>query len=333
MTVQTTVVMSFLIAAIATPVLARYARAHGLLDHPSVRSSHTTPTPRIGGSAVVLGVLIAVSVTGKVGDPRIGIIVSVACLLALIGLIDDLRGVAPLVKYAAQLAAAVAVTVALQPRMSVVLPWVEFQLDGLAAAVLTALWLTIITNAFNFMDGIDGLSAGVALVVAVAGTAFVSSASGVTLLALAGAAMGFALWNAHPSSIFLGDVGSQFIGFLLGALLLLNSGTLGVPVVPVLILFGPYLLDTGYTLARRAAAGQNLLHAHREHLYQRLVAIGYTHRAVANWYILMSAACALAAMVYQFSGASASWGVLASLAVVAGAAPLAVAAAERRPRH
>jgi UDP-GlcNAc:undecaprenyl-phosphate GlcNAc-1-phosphate transferase len=151
--------------------------------------------------------------------------------------------------------------------------------------VLVTVWLTAIANAVNFMDGSDGLIGSLSVAMALAGIWLVTPGAGALLLVVAASALGFLVWNHAPASIFMGDVGSQFLGLLIGGTLLLQLEH-RVAVVPVVLLMSPLLFDTGYTLLWRARAGRNLFAAHREHLYQRLISSGVSHRAVAAGYAL-----------------------------------------------
>jgi UDP-N-acetylmuramyl pentapeptide phosphotransferase/UDP-N-acetylglucosamine-1-phosphate transferase len=160
---------------------------------------------------------------------------------------------------------------------------------GLLAWPLTLLWIVGLTNAFNFMDGSDGIAgitaAAVAAGIAAAAAACIDGPVAVIAAAFAGSALGFLTSNWQPARIFMGDVGSAFCGFLL-AVLPLAVGADAVPeVLPVAVLaLWPFIFDTSLTLLRRLWAGENIFQAHRSHLYQRLLIAGWSHRAVASLY-------------------------------------------------
>lgn len=304
--------VGFAVAVITTRLAERWGRHRGLLDIPNERSSHVVPTPRIGGLGIVAGTLAATAADGALLVPQLLGLVVAGVFLAGVGLVDDLRRTSVLAKYSAQLVAAGVAAVLIQPRLDFAIVGARWSLDGAPAVVLSAIWLTAMINAFNFMDGIDGLIAGVGLVVGLIGLGLVAPSGGLLLVALAAACAGFLVWNHAPASIFMGDVGSQFVGFGLGAALLLQPER--VEAVPVVLLTGVLLFDTGFTLIRRARSRRNLLAAHREHLYQRLVTAGRSHREVATGYVLATVATGLAAL---------AWG---HLPVAAQIALLAVAA-------
>ena len=165
------------------------------------------------------------------------------------------------------------------------------------------------------MDGIDGLIGGVAAMVCLLATAVVAAGTVPLVACVAVACLGFLVWNQAPASVFMGDVGSQFLGLVIGAALLLQpTGTTAV--APVVLLVAPLLLDTGYTLIARAIAGKDILAGHREHLYQRLVVAGRSHREVAAGYIVATAVTGSLAIVW--ADLSPVLQALAIAAIVAG---------------
>lgn len=273
----------FGVAAGLTPVLARWARARGLLDVPNPRSSHAVATPRLGGVAIVAAVAVGVAVgSWTVGGETTGlVIVGLAGLMALIGFIDDLRPLPAVARLLAQVAIAV---LAVTLTGAVPVPWI----GGWAAGTVTVFWIVAMTNAYNFMDGIDGL-AGVQGLVAGVGWAVAGALAGWGDVSLAGlmiacACAGFLLHNWQPAVVFLGDAGSAFLGFLFATIPAMAPGATWQPWVLAAIVVWPFLFDTGLTLLRRLRRRENLLRAHRSHLYQRLTGTGWSHRTVALLY-------------------------------------------------
>jgi len=266
----------FLISLLGTrlTVVALRKRA-AFLDRPTLRSNHQAPTPRGGGIAVVMALIIGL----LIADINYAIIIAMF-LLAAISLLDDLIGVPPLVRLLVQvLAVSMPLAMVHAPIWGGLLPvW----LDKGATAFL---WIWII-NLFNFMDGIDGLSAsemigigiGFCLLSVFAGT-FPQALFAYSLILVA-AGCGFLWWNWHPAKIFLGDVGSIPVGFLVGYLLLL-AATSGY-VFAALILPAYYFSDGTLTLARRLCQGKKVWVAHSEHYYQKAVRRGRRHDAVAR---------------------------------------------------
>lgn len=232
------------------------------------------------------------------------------------GLIDDLRPLRAASKCVLQLLMAIVLVSMIGPEVQVVLPGWSWHLPTALTLIFGVVWLSGLANAVNFRDGIDGMVAGVATVTAVGLVPFVYTDALSMLVALAAASAGFLFWNSHPASIFMGDSGSQFIGFgLAGAFLLQRDGT--VEIIPGLLLFSPFLFDTAFTLGRRLRAGENPFAAHRDHLYQRLTDAGWSHRSVAALYAMGAALGGIAARGYSRAGWFAqAWILLGGVAVL-----------------
>ncbi|CAN5597502.1 glycosyltransferase family 4 protein [soil metagenome] len=274
------------VTGVLTPLLAAWARGRRFLDVPNARSSHVVATPRIGGVALVLGVFGGVLILHLAGGDisRDTILVLAGALaIGLLGLADDFWQLPALGRLAVQAAVAVCVVLAMDVAT---LPGANA--GGWIPALLVVFWLVTLTNAFNFMDGIDGIAGAQALV---AGTGW--AAIGLLIgmpqpaalgLLLAAAGAGFLLHNWQPAKVFMGDAGSGFFGFLFAALPLLAPAGSGFAWWCAVLLMWPFLFDTGFTLLRRIRRGENLLSAHRSHIYQRLVLTGRSHRHVALVY-------------------------------------------------
>ena len=308
-------VIAFVVGVLATRIAEIVARRRALLDVPNERSSHLVPTPRIGGLGIIAGTLVGWGFIQGPSDPTGLVIVAASLVLAAVGLLDDLRHTSVATKYLAQLGTAAVAAVAIGPRLDIEVASFGVTLDGIPAIVLATVWLTAIINAFNFMDGIDGLIGSVGAITGMVGLGLVVPEAQPLLIAVAAACVGFLVWNQAPASIFMGDVGSQFLGLVVGAgLLRQGSGT--VALVPIVILVAPLLLDTSITLIRRAREGKNLFAAHREHLYQRLVTAGRSHREVAAGYAVATALAGLVAIAWLGLGAGLQVGVVLILAVL-----------------
>jgi UDP-N-acetylmuramyl pentapeptide phosphotransferase/UDP-N-acetylglucosamine-1-phosphate transferase len=247
-------------------------------DIPNDRSLHVRPTPRVGGWGIVPVSVVAILVMA----PSLWCAAAGAAFLAAVSQIDDRRGLPARVRFAAHLVAVVGF-VALYPAS---VPWWM-----LAALSFLMLWLV---NLYNFMDGADGLAGGMALFgfggYAVAALIGAHSLPQLALAcaAVAGAALGFLLFNFHPARIFLGDAGSISLGFLAGALG--YWGWLGDawPIWFPAMVFAPFIADASITLARRLLRGEKFWQPHREHYYQRMVRSGLGHAVTAKaWYVVM----------------------------------------------
>ncbi len=274
----------FLVSLSGTRLVLHFLTERAIVDHPNARSSHAIPTPRGGGLAVVVVIAVVWSIVAMRWTAE-GYGMVVACAagvgLAALSWLDDLRGLPPWVRLLAQ-AAAIATVLVLAPAPH---PYFGGVLPPVADVVVTAiLWLWF-TNLFNFMDGIDGLAGtetatigiGVALCAGFAGVVGSLSVCGFTAAA---AALGFLWWNWHPARVFLGDVGSVPLGFLLGWLLLTMASEGLWAAAFILPLY--YLADATITLGRRAAKGEPVWRAHRDHFYQRAVQAGRSHASVAG---------------------------------------------------
>ena len=274
----------FLVSLSGTRLVLHVLAERAIVDHPNARSSHVTPTPRGGGLAVI-AVLAIVWTTVAVRWSPAGTDVAVACAagvgLAVLSWLDDLRGLPPWLRLLGQ-AAAIAAVLILAPASQ---PYFGGVLPPLADAVVAAILWIWFTNLFNFMDGIDGLAGtetttigiGVALCAGLVGLPEPLSVYGFTAAA---AALGFRWWNWHPARVFLGDVGSVPLGFLLGWLLLTMASDGLWAAALILPLY--FLADATITLVRRAARGEAVWRPHRDHFYQRAVRAGRSHAAVSG---------------------------------------------------
>ncbi len=303
---------AFLVAGTLVPLLVRFAVGRNLLDVPNLRSSHEVPTPRLGGVAIVLGTWIGVAL---LGPEEAWPLLAAATVVGGVGLADDLSNLHFGMKAAAQTLVASGLLVFYPPQ---VLSEASGTLK-IVAFVTGVFWIVALSNAFNFMDGIDGFMGGVALVSTFFLAPLVAEA-GAFLPALAGATAGFLVWNINPASIFLGDSGAYFLGFSLAAVALYAPvpGADWNPfgfVVCVLV-FTPLLFDTAYTLFRRlwTGAGKNIFSAHREHIYQRITPTTGMHRRTSNLYYGVSVVAGSAALLVADGGPGVFFGVALALA-------------------
>ena len=308
--------VAFLGALIGTGLVLRILRRGAILSHPNERSSHATPTPLGGGIALIFVILPAWSVIA-LGVPGqtfiIWLVLGAALLLAGVSWADDLGGISRSIRFAAHIAAVSLVLSAL-PRDAFVFQGIlPLALDRLAAGIL---WVWFI-NLFNFMDGIDGIAGaetaaigfGLFLIAAVAG----GEAQSLFGLTLAATALGFLWWNWHPAQVFLGDVGSVPLGYLLGWLLL--EAALEGFWAPALILPLYYLADATITVSRRLVAGERIWRAHAQHFYQRAVRRGLSHATVVR--IILAANSVLIVLALLAAGGAEAAALLGALATVA----------------
>ena len=289
---------SVLLSFFLTRYIRNLANARGWLSAPGLeRHLHEVPLPRIGGVAIFSAFVLTVGIARLISwrYPRLDfgfspqVLVSIllpASLVFLLGVYDDLRGVGPYTKFAVQaLAGGILFTFGLRVLDLPVLfggrhfPW-------FVSLPLTILWVIAITNAFNLIDGLDGLAAGSALfsTLVVFVVALLSGSALVSLFALAlvGAILGFLRFNFNPATIFLGDSGSLFIGFMLSALALRGTQkapTIVAVAIPV-VSFGLPILETMLSVIRRFISGRPVFTADREHIHHKLLQLGMSHRQV-----------------------------------------------------
>ena len=319
-----------------TALLRRQAHRWGLIDIPNERSLHSRPTPRGGGivlvASVCLGFAIAVVAGAVTLDVRAAGIGVPALVVAVLGWRDDVRSLPAALRFAVHLLAAAGAIALLGTFDRIQLPEIgDVYLPPVVAAAVTTVWLVGLLNAYNFMDGIDGLATGQAIVVATVWIWAVADSLPlvtVTALLIVAASVGFLWHNWSPARIFMGDAGSGFLGFTFAALPLLAYHSTGHPrLFPagVMVLW-PFVFDTAFTLARRLLRRENVLRAHRTHLYQRLVTAGWSHRNVALLYLLLATSSGMGAVLWLRGGSG--W-VLAWPCLAVSLMPILVLAAER----
>ena len=277
------------VAAVAalTGVVRSLALRHELIDMPNQRSSHQTPTPRGGGLAIVAGVVlawVAAALIGTVPMNWVLVLLSSGLAIAVVGFIDDRAHVAARWRLLVHLVAASIVTVWTGGLGHLTLPGNVVEL-GWAGAILALLGIIWMINLFNFMDGIDGIAGAESTTVAfsAAGLLWLSGHSEEAwLVSIVGAAsLGFLAWNWPPAKIFMGDVGSSFLGFVLGSVAIAThaQGTLDIWVW--LVVLGVFVVDATVTLFRRVIRGERFYEAHRSHAYQHAARRFASHRTVS----------------------------------------------------
>ena len=266
------------IGLLATFPIRRYASTLGLMDLPGERSSHAVVTPRGGGIAIMVGAgaALAILATIAVRAHDAFIVFAAAAGVGIAGIVDDRHGLHPFSKLAVHLAAGFIVITLLGPLETLPAPppIEPVPLPMWAGWVLSLVWFAAVVNFFNFMDGIDGLAAAQAIAscVGIIAAAWSADAQLVTLV-VGGACLGFLFHNAPPARVFMGDSGSGFLGFVLAAAPFMAAGSRrSDAILATAIGLTLFLLDPVYTLSRRALERKNILRAHREHLYQQLVA-------------------------------------------------------------
>src|ERR1700757_4310928 len=294
------------------------------------RDLHETPLPRLGGVPVFLSFLIAIAITWLASErfPALAagfsiqsllIVLVPATLIFLLGLYDDIHSVGPYTKFGVQGVAAIMLFAGGLRILDLPVVFGARHLPWYIGLPITVLWVIGITNAFNLIDGLDGLAAGSALfstfVVFVAAISNGSSLVSLLAIALAGGILGFLRFNFNPATIFLGDSGSLFIGFMLSALALegaQKAPTVIAVAIPV-VSFGLPILETSLSVLRRLIGGRPVFTADREHIHHKLLQLGVSHREVAIVLYAVSAVFALLSLFLLFPTGSSLGLVLAVL--------------------
>jgi UDP-GlcNAc:undecaprenyl-phosphate GlcNAc-1-phosphate transferase len=313
-------VAAMAIAALLTPLAARLARRIGAVDLPSPRGLSQRITPRLGGLAILAGVLVAALIwmpstiilargfgarVHTYDTVQTSSVILGAVVIALVGALDDVRSLPPVVKLAGQVGAAVIAVNGGAVVSDVTVPFIGSLALPQDGAWLTVIWLVTLMNIVNFSDGIDGLAAGVC---AIDGIAFAviafdlqgpRSAAAVLAALTAGAALGFLVHNFYPAKVFMGDSGSNLLGYLLGVVAVLGSLKTTATVallVPLLILAVPFL-DTSFVIAKRLKYGRAPWSADSNHFHHRMSRIGFSPRKTVAYlygWTLMLAGVAIA---------------------------------------
>jgi UDP-N-acetylmuramyl pentapeptide phosphotransferase/UDP-N-acetylglucosamine-1-phosphate transferase len=308
---------AFIISVITNAFLLRYLRKKNVLDIPNERSSHTRPTPRGGGNGIMAGVIIAGAVyAATTRDYKITLILGLSLVIGIVGLVDDIkRGLHTGLRFGIQLACAITLMCVLGPIDILPFPQpldINLHWWGYLFGVV---WLVGVTNIFNFLDGIDGY-AGMQSLLAGGALAVIDWGGPVGTIGLfiAAAALGFLFFNWHPARIFMGDVGSSFLGFLFAALpFYIQSHARADFFFAMGIFLWFFLTDGVFVLVRRILKGEKIWVAHRSHLYQRLVISGLSHSRVVEFVLLLYVALYVVFFEYFVKSAYlAHWEIIAA---------------------
>jgi UDP-N-acetylmuramyl pentapeptide phosphotransferase/UDP-N-acetylglucosamine-1-phosphate transferase len=299
------VLVVFVATAILVDLMIILSTRFRMLDLPNRRSAHALPTARGGGIAIVMLVCTAAALT-SLRWPQLAARLLVGVVLpgltiAILGVIDDLRPLKPLLRLAIQVAVACFMTFVLGPLEAVAVPGVGAWPLGPLAWPITVLWIVGMINAYNFMDGSDGMAALGAVICGtfMAAVGFESRSLAAMLLAAfaAASAAGFLVFNWQPARIFMGDAGSGFLGLFFAAIPLLFNEPKETTFVAAILCLWPYIYDTLLSVLRRVWHRQNPFQPHREFLFHRLIRSGASHSTAAILYGMLSALGGLAGLV------------------------------------
>ena len=309
-----TFVVAFAFSFASTPIVYRFAYKIGAIDIPKDgRRMHKKPIPRLGGLAIIFGFTVSICCFANFSRALIATLCG-AFVIAVMGVIDDCKNLSAKRKFVIQILAALIVIIGGNIRITVLTnpnifsdnPYIVLPLW--LSVITTVFWVVFITNAVNFIDGLDGLAAGVSAIMSVS-LVFIALriqeySSAIIGLALMGACFGFLPFNFNPAKIFMGDTGSTFLGFILATLSIqgvFKSYAIITFAVPLLILGLP-LFDALFAMIRRILKGQSPMVADRGHLHHRLIDMGFSQKQTVFILYAISAVLGITAVVLAESG-------------------------------
>ncbi len=302
----TALLLSVFITVSLIPIMTRLAARFQIVDFPDQRKIHTIPVPRIGGLAIALGAAVPV-ILWMTGDDFLRAYLIGAGVLVLFGLVDDMKGLGHKAKFAGQIVAAMAAVFYGGARIdSLGMLWPGgAQLPGCFALPLSIVAVVGVTNAINLADGLDGLAGGISLLsfCVIGYLAWLVGNNDVVLLSLslAGAIFGFLRFNTYPASLFMGDTGSQLLGFsaVVFAIKITQGDTPLSPVLPLIILGFP-VLDTLTVMVERIRDGRHPFSADKNHFHHRLMRLGLSHAEAVFAIYAIQAAMIVSAIVFKY---------------------------------
>ena len=315
-------IMACAIAYFSMPYVIKAAHRLGAVDQPDQRKVHKHIMPRLGGLGIFSAFIIVMLLGVQVSEPILGIMIG-GIVIFLVGMLDDIYQLPPLVKMAGQsIAAGIAIY------CGVVVSFVTNPFDGpidlgYLGIPLTFLWIVGISNAINLIDGLDGLAAGVSGIAA-ATIGFVAYTQGeyavfTAAFILVAAIIGFLPYNFHPARTFMGDGGSNFLGFILGCLAImgLTKSTAVISLFVPIVILGIPIFDTFFAIIRRINNKAPILMPDKSHLHHRLMAIGYGHRnSVLIIYAISGFFGMTAIVLNQLNQPKATWGLALLLILI-----------------
>ena len=298
------VLFVFLVVVLLIPVIIKIAHHVNALDIPNERKVHKNPMPRLGGLAIFSGFLIGYMVFCKPTIQMNSILIG-SFFIILLGVLDDIKPLTPLIKFGGQLLAAIIVVFYGNIIMQDISAFGLYINFGIFARFITILFIVSVINCMNLIDGLDGLAGGIATIFFIT-IAIISSILGIysgldssLTLIMIGATLGFLIYNFHPAKIFMGDSGSMFLGYIISIISLLGfkNVTLTSFIVPVLILAIP-ILDTLFAIIRRLLKGQSFAKADKEHFHHQILKMAGNQTKTVLIIYLIQILFSVASIVY-----------------------------------
>lgn len=285
-----------------TYLVRKHSLKNSIVDIPNQRSSHTNITPRGGGLAFVIIFLLGLLVVYYLGMIETRVLLAIAgggSLVSILGWMDDKTALSPGLRGFFYLLAAVWAVFCLGgfPAISFGITVLQMSWIGSIVAVIGTVWMI---NLYNFMDGVDGIAGTEAVTTALIGGFWLMNTSpGISMVCflLAASVMGFLIWNWPPAKIFMGDVGSTFLGFVFAVLAMWSEASGALPLIIWIMLLGVFVIDATVTLIMRLCRGEKLYEAHQTHVYQLAVQAGYSHKQVTCAVLLINVVLGLIAVL------------------------------------
>jgi len=315
------VIISFLLSICLTRMFVSPSSWLRVMDHPNERSLHTIPVPRAGGVAILTAFFVGIGMISffldLVLDP---ILLVCALLIAVISFLDDCYSLSALFRFFIHFCVAAFLVLNGYVLSVLELPGLSWAWPESIAVVISCLMVVWLINLYNFMDGMDGFAAGMALVgfscFALLGwqaqQPIFMSANIIVVAAVAG----FLLFNFPPAKIFMGDTGSSTLGFLVAAFSLWASAEKIFPIWIALLVFSPFIVDASVTLLRRLFEGKKVWEAHKSHFYQRLVQAGWGHKKTVLCAYLLMLVCSTTAWLAMQLDVTFQWMIIIAWIVV-----------------
>ena len=313
----TLIAVSMIVSLITAPIVIAVSKKLDIVDKPNFRKVHTKPISMMGGAVILIAFFIGIWLGHPIERETKPLLLG-AIVIYLVGLIDDLYDINPILKLLGQIAAASIVVMYGVTIDFITLPMGPTLHFGWFSIPITIIWFVAIINAINLIDGLDGLAAGVSTIAYVT-IAFIAILQGNIFIIMIcsvqiGALLGFLVFNFHPAKIFLGDNGALLLGFIIAFVSLLGfkNITLISLFFPVVILAVPFI-DTLFAMIRRVKKGQRIMQADKSHLHHRLLDLGYTHRQTV---ILIYAIAIMFSVVSVILYLSQPWGVFLMIILI-----------------
>ncbi len=300
---------SFLTTLLATPIAIHLAKVKGWVDLPNARKVHKVAMPRVGGLGILSGIVVGVILTcffKHQSWPFLFLIPAV--LISMMGFVDDVKNISFKIKFAVQILAAILAVVLVGANISYIAnPLTHSKIEfGIFGPIIAVVWIVGITNAINLSDGLDGLAAGLSAIAALAlafTSARVNTTTAYIALTVFASSVAFLKYNFHPAKTFMGDTGSQLLGFTLAVISIkgasLSASTLSLA-IPILALGIP-ILDTVYAFIRRMMKKGNPFLPDKMHIHHQLLSIGFSHVGTVLFIYAISIIFAITAMVFRGS--------------------------------